>query len=789
MLILVKPTFTYEEGGETVTKFISYMTGEQEAINQGIIGYLNYEDFFPGREIKRLEDTDFFTIKTLPEEQVDNIRDIYFTKLRDTVTSTLVQFDRTVGADVNIDAEIKFSTFENNEGMYDNLVDNISNSDIAQLKDDGEQLIDLRLDTLYLGYTAYVGANFFESRFNNSDFTNAELFAANFAHSRLKDSVFVNTDLRHATFSAADLRDTNFHGATLRHANFSGANLAGADLAGADLRHAILMGANFRGANLAGADLRYAFLDDRTNFTDCTMTDTKLYATDWEATIHTDSINDASFLPGEDAEDEGEYGDEDGSESEGEVINEDEDDEVDMTYANELSRKADKVGVVGGDEVLEPFVLDPNDTIAKPTPGHDADKTTYEDIVNLLSPKITNVKIPLSEMGLNKWYGIASLGNTDRYIWEQIGVKTEPRIGMVFRSEAVPNPEGGEAIVYETVPACMSVHELSRSLDIQKILQTFLKIVGAEKVTQEYRRITSGNSNQKQNLEMISMYFYSFLIYLLSNHNADEKPDSWAQVYADIDKRKIFVKHALFHPEEGIMNHPRFDNTFRNSYNSYLLLILMFIESLPFQIQVAWAQNYIKEFIQGYEQSLDTFDPKRRSHMGFIASCLNGNLEKSLLSIRTAITHFYPEGWGLEEDSAEEKLRVLKNAVTGSEFEKYFGSVEDIAGPTLEGYKKYIQDNPDINADRKQKFLSLLEDPAIIAKIEETIQMMSGGRRRVKNRKLNKKDKKIKKNKTYKKNKKEKKTIKKNKNYNNLKKKKTIRKIKKNKTHKKNYKK
>jgi hypothetical protein len=215
----------------------------------------------------------------------------------------------------------------------------------------------------------------------------------------------------------------------------------------------------------------------------------------------------------------------------------------------------------------------------------------------------------------------------------------------------------------------------------------------------------------------------------------------------------------------------------------------MFIESLPFQIQVAWAQNYIKEFIQGYEQSLDTFDPKRRSHMGFIASCLNGNLEKSLLSIRTAITHFYPEGWGLEEDSAEEKLRVLKNAVTGSEFEKYFGSVEDIAGPTLEGYKKYIQDNPDINADRKQKFLSLLEDPAIIAKIEETIQMMSGGRRRVKNRKLNKKDKKIKKNKTYKKNKKEKKTIKKNKNYNNLKKKKTIRKIKKNKTHKKNYKK
>lgn len=112
--------------------------------------------------------------------------------------------------------------------------------------------------------------------------------------------------------------------------------------------------------------------------------------------------------------------------------------------------------------------------------------------------------------------------------------------------------------------------------------------------------------------------------------------------------------------------------------------------------------------------------------MGFIASCLNGNLEKMLLSITPAIVKFYP--LELEEETEEQKLQTLKNAVTGSLFQKYFESVEDVAGPTLDGYKNYIQTNPEFNnkEELRQKYLELLKDQTIIDKITETITIMSG---------------------------------------------------------------
>jgi hypothetical protein len=123
--------------------------------------------------------------------------------------------------------------------------------------------------------------------------------------------------------------------------------------------------------------------------------------------------------------------------------------------------------------------------------------------------------------------------------------------------------------------------------------------------------------------------------------------------------------------------------------------------------------------------------------MGFIASCLNGNLEKFLLSIRTAIIQFYP--LELEEETEKDKLQTLKNAVTGSEFQIYFATVEDINGPTVEGYKEYIRTNASLNAERRDKFLALLEDPEIVKMIEDTIRIMSGGKKQkhIKRRKTN----------------------------------------------------
>jgi len=106
-----------------------------------------------------------------------------------------------------------------------------------------------------------------------------------------------------------------------------------------------------------------------------------------------------------------------------------------------------------------------------------------------------------------------------------------------------------------------------------------------------------------------------------------------------------------------------------------------------------------------------------------------------------------------EDKIHEEKTQErLKKAVTGIVFQRYFATVEDINGPTVEGYKKYIQT---IDVESRDKFLALLEDPEIIKILEETISIMSGGggkkQKHIKRRKTNR----------YMKSRKHKKTIKK----------------------------
>jgi hypothetical protein len=294
----------------------------------------------------------------------------------------------------------------------------------------------------------------------------------------------------------------------------------------------------------------------------------------------------------------------------------------------------------------------------------------------------------------------------------------------------------------------MAVHEKSRKLDINKIFETFLDIVGRENLDREYTHLTKLAKNNKRKTDFIAVHLYKFIITMLEFHTSDETEDSWTRIYANEEIRKNLVKHAVFNKEEGIMYHPRFYDT---ANPQYIYLLVMFLGSLPSQVQAAWAQNYIKEFIEGYGQSIETFDRTIRSDMGFIASCLNGNLEKLLLAIRTAIIQFYP--LELEEETEESRLQTLKNAVTGRIFEEYFVTVEDPDEPTLEGYKEYIRTNTSLNAEGKDKFLALLEDPEIIRTIEATISISKGGKKqkRIKRRKTNRSMKSCKNKKTIKK--------------------------------------
>ena len=695
-------------------------------------------------------------ITTLPDETVDMIDAVYISKLRIPITNFMQQDE------LNVNNNLTFASLmtDYDSRRYRELTDAELNDAavITRLKDNGQQLLDLNLEELYLNDSHYDGANFFESKMNLAQIKSTTLIAATFNEATLQGGNLSYSDLRHASLYNTNLRGADLSEANLKEANFMNAYLIGAKFINADLRHVALIGADLRNADLRGADLRNAYFDDRTNFTNCVVSsDTKFFGTNWEDTIHNDTIDEADFTEegGEDDTDFEDDGDGDG---------EDTDELAASADADLMDQDQDQ----DQESALPPLEISPDAKI------NNGSNITYENIVALLVPKFNSVKIPISQMQLHKWYGIASLGTTPPDVWARNNVT--PNIGTVFKCLEAPIPAEGEAIVYESTPACMAVHELSRKLDISTILKTFKEVIPDGPFDSVYSTLTLGQTTDSEALAAFAIYLYKELYVLLGKHNADETADAWTHVFDDVEKRKQFIKHAVFHKDEGIMHHPKFDTRLRNTNAEDLLVMALFIEELPLQVQVTWAQNYIKEFITGYDQELDTFDPTRYMPMGFIASCVNGNLEKFLLTISGAITHFYPAA--IVEESAEEKLQLLRKNITDSEFNKYFTTVQlDPAGPSMEGYKRYIETTPDLNTneERRRQFLALLEDPDIIAKIEETIGFMSGGRRRYKkNNNILKERKTIKNKKTYnnKKTYKKKKTIKKNKTY--KKKKKTI---------------
>ena len=109
----------------------------------------------------------------------------------------------------------------------------------------------------------------------------------------------------------------------------------------------------------------------------------------------------------------------------------------------------------------------------------------YQDVVEILSPKIINEKKTLSEMAKYKWYRISELGNTSRATWTQVGVEAdeEPAVQTLFKCIAVPAHEEGEAVVYESQPVCMAVHELAKPIrdNLENILKMFIDVVYGSK--------------------------------------------------------------------------------------------------------------------------------------------------------------------------------------------------------------------------------------------------------------------------------------------------------------------
>jgi uncharacterized protein YjbI with pentapeptide repeats len=207
---------------------------DQDAINQEIIRFLSTPEYFPGRDIRRLinfddNTTNFFTITTLDTESLESLSATYFTPLRDAFIDITI-----VKNGVEIDAQFSFRTFEAENGMYEGLSDSYLDEELDSLKNDGEQLIEVDLDDVFLQNTGYVGANFFMCQLRSAQFTDTKFMAANFTSASLQDTNFTRADLRYAELIDASLTQSSLVGANLRYANLNGVDFSGADLSGAD---------------------------------------------------------------------------------------------------------------------------------------------------------------------------------------------------------------------------------------------------------------------------------------------------------------------------------------------------------------------------------------------------------------------------------------------------------------------------------------------------------------------------------------------------------------------------
>ena len=650
MLFLVIPIFLSQESSNIYATIKSvgsdnnatkHTVFNEDILNDAIIK--NFKKKYTNTSIifRRFLNTDFYTI-SVPNQSIIDLDSLKMTI--DIEPGLSVSYIDSASREVKniVVNKLLFNANtikEDYRRMDDYYLYENNQHNLQEIIKEGKKLINVRIENINLTNTDYSGTFFSESTLIDGKFVNAKLIGAQFNESILNNAHFDNADLRFADFYLADIiGNASFINANLRFANFVDTDLTGADLTGADLRH----------ANLSGAILTNCIINENTRFygailesDDGSAVIDNTFRERMNMTMDGDDIEYEEYIRLQNQEEEEE-------EQEG---------EIEYSIEDELAEKADQEpnGADSEGQVLPPLVIDKT---AKINDEH-GQKYTFENIVSLLTPKITNVKISLSQMELNKWYGIASLGTTQPNIWEQVGIEGEPRIGKVFKCKAVPNQEQGEAIVYETVTACMAVHELSRMLDMVNLFKTFLDSVDDTVFTSQYDMVTYGIVNEAEKLEKFAKMLYKFILKLLSKHNADESADSWTHIYDDLEKRKQLVKHAVFNSEEGLMHHPRFDYDSQNTQPEDILLLIMFIDSLPEQVQVSWAQNYIKEFIEGYGQQLETFDRTNRSEMGFIATCLNGNLEKFLLSIRPAIIQFYPVE--LEEETEEQKLQTLKN--------------------------------------------------------------------------------------------------------------------------------
>jgi len=219
MLILVKPFF--EVLSNNTTYAVSELANKAD-VNLNILEILRKS--FPRQEIRRLGQTDFYTINALGTEAPNH----YITRLNNVVIGTM---DITVG-DQTFPANIKTSTFAKDVTTDYPLTDEALKTPAQRdyIQQHGQKLNGLNhgRDKLYpamLNNTYLPGVSFMHSELVRVQFKNSVLAVANFKESILEEVDFSDADLRWANFSDAIFAVTQGRSGEGSLVNFSCSNL------------------------------------------------------------------------------------------------------------------------------------------------------------------------------------------------------------------------------------------------------------------------------------------------------------------------------------------------------------------------------------------------------------------------------------------------------------------------------------------------------------------------------------------------------------------------------------
>lgn len=143
-----------------------------------------------------------------------------------------------------------------------------------------------------------------------------------------------------------------------------------------------------------------------------------------------------------------------------------------------------------------------------------------------------------------------------------------------------------------------------------------------------------------KNIEVINKFANNLNKYLSRDYSfMDEE-------FKNEHKRIDMIKDAILDRDESLITAHNSNLSEAKNFSkigsiiNIILIINLFFEEMPSELQSYFAQNYIVSFIEGYGQTLKTYVRHNNTIIGTRGSCFLGNFEKLLFSIGISIEQY-----------------------------------------------------------------------------------------------------------------------------------------------------